>query len=198
MLWLAIGVIGFGTGYIIEVVPRARLGALRPVLWAVSFGVILSAMTLAALFTDRYSSSTWLTVLGWALLPVGASLMLYTLLLELPFGPTFLKASRQPGLVRTGTYALVRHPTVLWYLLLVVSLTLASRSVALQIAAPVWVALDIVWILIQEKVSLPRTFSEYPAYKETTPMLLPNRRSVLACLKSIGLPSRHTPREVTQ
>lgn len=167
-------------------------------LWALSFTVILTAMALAAIFTERYTSSTLLTTLGWTVMLVGMALMLYTLLLELPFGATFLKAPPASGLIRTGSYALVRHPTVLWYLLMVVGLTLASRSVTLQIAAPIWLALDVAWIFMQEKVSLPKAFPDYRDYIETTPMLLPTKRSVLACLGSFSLSSRNTPREVTQ
>ena len=198
MLWIALGTIGFCIGFMIEVVPRARQGALRPVLWALSFTVILTAMALAAIFTDRYASPTWLTTLGWPAMLVGMALMLYTLLLELPFGSTFLKAPPASGLIRTGSYALVRHPTVLWYLLMMVGLTLASRSITLQIAAPIWLALDVAWIFVQERVSLPKSFPDYHNYIETTPMLLPTKRSILACLKSFSLSSRNTTREVTQ
>ena len=202
MLWLTIGIIGFGIGLLIEIVPRSRQGTFRPLLWATSFAIILMPMALAALFTERYSSSPWLTTLGWVMLATGATLMAYTLLLELPFGQTFLKESQHPGqhseLIRSGSYALVRHPTVLWYLLMVVGLTLASRSVTLQIAAPVWLAMDIIWIVVQEKVSLPKAFPNYPDYIETTPMLLPTRHSLQACLKSFSLSSRNTPREVVQ
>lgn len=162
-----------------------------------SFTVILAAMALAAIFTDRYSSSSWLTTIGWVMMPVGVTLMLYTLLLELPFGPTFLKAPQASGLIRTGSYALVRHPTVLWYFLMVVGLALATRSTTLQIAAPIWFGLDVVWIFVQEKVSLPKAFPDYPDYIETTPMLLPTKRSILACLKSFNFSSRNTPGEVT-
>jgi len=91
-------------------------------------------------------------------------------------------------LIRTGTYALVRHPGVLWYALLLVSLIFVSKSKLLLVASPIWLAMDIVHVIIQEKFFFGKMFEDYEHYRRETPMLIPSRRSISACLRTIRQP----------
>jgi protein-S-isoprenylcysteine O-methyltransferase Ste14 len=74
---------------------------------------------------------------GWPLLLVSVCLLVYSLFFEIPFQQTYVDARVGDELVKTGTYALVRHPGALWFALLPVSLSLVSRARLLLIAAPV-------------------------------------------------------------
>ena len=134
--------------------------------------------------------------LGWVLLPVAGGLLVYSLFLEIPFTNAYLRppnALREGGeLVTTGTYALTRHPGVLWYTLLVFALVLVSGSRDMLVGAPVWVAMDVVWVVLQDRVFFPRIFSRYREYARTTPMLIPTRGSLAACLATLGPRRRHT------
>jgi hypothetical protein len=47
--------------------------------------------------------------------------------------------------------------------------------------------MDILYVVIQERYFLPQMFPDYPEYKRQTPMLIPNRRSIAACLKTLKL-----------
>ena len=82
---------------------------------------------------------------------------------------------------------LVRHPTVLWYGLLLLSLLLLTRSQFLLMATPLWLALDVLWVVLQERISLPGAFPEYQEYRRVTPMLVPNTRSLRACFASFRM-----------
>ena len=93
-----------------------------------------------------------------------------------------------PHLVTTGTYALVRHPTVAWYALLMFSLLLAFQAKPLLLALPLWIALDVLWVALQERLGLGKVLPGYEQYRQTTPMLIPNRRSVAVFLKGLHLP----------
>jgi len=137
--------------------------------------------------TNRFFLPGWLTFAGWALLPLPSLLLLYTLVFELPFRRTFVGSPSSTDMVTTGTYTLIRHPAVLWYLLLLASVLLATRSIVLLVALPIWLAMDVVWVLLQERFSLARNFPDYATYKRTTPLLIPNRRSVTAFLRSFRL-----------
>ena len=123
--------------------------------------------------------------MGWSLLPVSGLLLAYSLFLELPFSQTYRSAGTGSSLVTTGTYALVRHPTVPWYALVLLSLLLVFRSELLLVAIPIWLALDIIWVFFQERLLLRGVFPEYASYRRTTPMLIPTRRSLKACLQSL-------------
>jgi len=89
-------------------------------------------------------------------------------------------------LIKTGTYALVRHPGVIWYVLFLIALLLISRSRLLLIALPIWVFMDVLYVFIQEKFYFPHMFPGYGEYKKETPMLIPNRKSFSSFLASFG------------
>jgi protein-S-isoprenylcysteine O-methyltransferase Ste14 len=89
-------------------------------------------------------------------------------------------------LITTGLYALVRHPWIHCFTLLLLSLVLVSRSSLLLIASPIWILLDIVLVVVQDKFFFDRMFDGYTHYRKETPMLVPNRRSIntfINCLK---------------
>jgi protein-S-isoprenylcysteine O-methyltransferase Ste14 len=88
-------------------------------------------------------------------------------------------------LVKTGTYALVRHPGVLWFGLFLLALVGVSRSKLLLIAAPLWFLLDVLWVWIQERFYFNQMFPGYEQYKRETPMLIPTRESIVRCVKTL-------------
>ena len=182
-LWL--GVLGFLVGYLTELVAMVKPGTFKPATWVASFGLLICAIVMVSLHTSRFFLPSWLTFVGWGLLPLASLLMLYSLVFELHFRRTFVGGPLSTDLITTGTYSLVRHPTVLWYLLILVSVLLATRSLVLLVAMPIWIAMDVVWVLLQEKFSLARNFPGYANYKRTTPLLIPNRRSLTEFLSSL-------------
>jgi hypothetical protein len=65
------------------------------------------------------------------------------------------------------------------------SLIPISGASLLLIAAPTFIALDIVLVVIQDKLIFGRMFHGYDSYRRETPMLLPNRKSFGAFLRSL-------------
>ena len=184
------GILGFLVGYSTELPAINKFRALKPAAWVASFGLLGCAMVMVCLNTSRFVLPGWLTFVGWGFLPLASMLLFYTLVLELPFRRTFGGSPSSTDLVTTGTYALVRHPTVLWFLLILAFMLLATRSFVLLVAMPIWFALDVGWVLLQERSSLARNFPNYATYKRTTPFLIPNRRSLTAFLRSFRLAGR--------
>ncbi|MBI2865897.1 MAG: hypothetical protein HYX99_00855 [Chloroflexi bacterium] len=183
MAYILLGAIGFVIGYLLELLPRERAPWARTVAGALSLGLLGFSLAMVSLQGSRFPPlPIWLWGLGGVLLPVAASLLAYSLFVELPLRSTY--AGGAPRLVTSGSYALVRHPTVLWYGLLLLSLVLISRSYLLLLALPLWLGLDILWVVLQERFSLPRAFPDYGQYRGSTPMLVPNLGSIRACLAS--------------
>ncbi len=178
MAYLSLGILGFLVGYSTELAALSRGRFLKPAVWIVAFGLLISAMVMVSLDSNRVFFPHWLTLVGWAFLPITSLMMLYTLVLELPFHRTFVGSPSSNDLVTTGTFALVRHPTVIWYALILLSALLATRSFALLVAMPIWIAMDVVWVLLQERSSLARSFPQYSTYANVTPFLIPTRRSL--------------------
>ena len=82
-------------------------------------------------------------------------------------------------LVTTGTYALVRHPGVLWYLFFHLLLGAAWGSVPFLIAAPLWAGLNTAVAAVQDRITFPRQFgAPYEDYRRAVPFLVPSRASL--------------------
>ena len=159
-----------------------------------AMGLLTYATVMVSVESERFWLPAWLQAVGWVLLPMAVLLLVYSLFLELPFRSTYRGRDARQQFVTTGTYALVRHPTVPWYVLGLGALVLVTRSRLLLLASPVWVLLDVAWVVLQERVVLKRVFPEYASYQRTTPMLIPNCRSVLECLRSLRDERRQTVR----
>jgi protein-S-isoprenylcysteine O-methyltransferase Ste14 len=183
MVFIGLGGLGFLAGYAFELTSLKAIPVLKPALWLMSVGLVGFSLAQVCLRSEQFWVPGWLAGLGWGLLPVAVLLLTYSLFLEVPPRRTYLSPGPGPRLVRSGTYALVRHPSVLWFGLLLLSLLIVSRSYLLALALPLWLLLDILWVVLQER-QLRRAFPDYVAYQQTTPMLIPNRQSLKACLRS--------------
>jgi hypothetical protein len=99
---------------------------------------------------------------------------------DIPFHNTYVKEGVGDELITTGTYALCRHPGVLWFALLLFGLVLVTKAQLMIVASIVWFVADVLLVLVQDLVSFPRMFAEYPEYRKTTPFLIPTGRSLRA------------------
>ena len=122
---------------------------------------------------------------GWPLTVISGGLLVYSVLLEIPFKATYAQSGVGQELVTTGTYALTRHPGVLWFGLFLLGLAAMSRSKLLLVAGPVWLALDVVYVWIQDRFYFPLTFPGYEQYRRETPMLIPTRDSIVRCFRTL-------------
>ena len=140
----------------------------------------------------RFSIPPFLSGLGWFLAAISAILLIYSWFIELSSTKTYVQAGVNSQLVTTGTWALTRHPGVIWYSLGLASLILATRSTVLLFCAPVWILMDILHVVIEDRYFFPRMFPDYPQYKKRTPMLIPSGGSIAACIKTMKI--RSAPR----
>jgi len=178
MLYIIIGAIGFTVVHIFDLVALKKVPRLKPVIWAVGSGLLIYALAMICLSPDKLVVPAWLTGVGWGVLVVSLSLLIYALFISLPFRKTYVDKGVGDRLIEKGFYSLVRHPGVIWFTLLMLSLIPVARSRLLLIAAPTFIALDILLVFIQDKFIFGRMFTGYDAYRQETPMLLPNRRSI--------------------
>ncbi|MBI4288763.1 MAG: hypothetical protein HY671_10095 [Chloroflexi bacterium] len=174
-LW--VGAIGFLIAFSLDLVSLKRVPVLKPIIIATVVAMQLYALYGVSVGVERFSLPAWLPPLGWALAPVGFCLLVYSIFIEIPFLASYARRGAGSQLVTTGTYALTRHPGALWFAVFLAGLLLGTRSQPLLIAAPVWLALEIVWVVLEDRLFLPRAFSDYPAYRRQTPMLIPNAAS---------------------
>lgn len=143
------------------------------------------ALVMVCLKSDKFLLPGGLSLIGWPLLALSLFLLIYSLFLELPFRDTYARDGVGVKLVKTGTWALVRHPGVLWFALMVCALLMISRSTLFLIAGPVWFFLDVLHVWIQDRFYFPKMFPEYEQYQQETPMLVPTRKSIIKCVKTL-------------
>lgn len=113
------------------------------------------------------------------------ALLVYTLFFALPFGSTYLADGAAPAVCRRGMYALCRHPGVLWLAFLYLCLYLAMGTAALLVAFLLFTLLDIAYVVLQDRWSFPKQFPDYGDYRNSTPFLLPNGRSIRQCIQTL-------------
>ncbi|MGQ9682289.1 MAG: methyltransferase family protein [Anaerolineae bacterium] len=157
---------------------------------------LLTAITFAtALVWVLSNPATWLwpwyiSALGWPLVGVGGALLVYSLFVELPSTATYLRPGVGEALVTTGTYALVRHPGVLWFAIWMLGWVLVSPSRTVAWAGVLWLLFDIVYVWLQELLLFRRMFPDYAAYERETPMLVPTASSIRRCWQTLPFRNR--------
>lgn len=185
MIYIAIGSLGFLVIHIFDVVSLKRLPAAKPIIWVLGSGLLVYALAMLSFQTNKLPLPTWSTWLGWLLLSISFLMLIYSLFINLPFRKTYITIGIGDKLITTGLYALVRHPGVIWLSLVLFSLVLVSKSSSLLIATPIFILLDIVLVIMQDKLFFGRMFDGYNSYRQGTPMLLPNRKSINAFINSL-------------
>jgi protein-S-isoprenylcysteine O-methyltransferase Ste14 len=185
MIYIVLGGFGFLVIHLLDIVSIKRIAGLKPITVLVGNSLVVFSTIMLCLSPDKLALPVWTTGLGWGLLPISLFMLIYSLFINLPFGKTYVATGVGKRLVTSGLYALVRHPWVHWLTLLLVALILASRSSLMLIAAPIWLLLDIVLVVIQDRFFFGKMFAGYENYRRQTPMLIPNRRSIGAFINSL-------------
>ena len=134
----------------------------------------------------RFSFPRYVGVTGWILLSASLLLLIYSLFIEIPFVQTYGRPGTGDKLVTTGTYALCRHPGVLWFSIFIISLFLISGSKQLLTAGPIWIGADWLYAWVQDRYLFPLMFAGYSDYRHQTRMFVPTRASVRRCMRTIG------------
>ena len=187
MSYIAIGSLGFIILHVFDIVSLKRIPGAKLATWMLGSGLLVYAVIMMSLSLDKLSLPMWLTWLGWGLFPLATFLIIYSLLINLPFRKTYVTAGVGDKLVTTGLYALVRYPWIHGSALILISLVLVSKSRLLLIASPIIILLNILLAVIQDKFVFGKMFDGYDRYRKETPMLLPNRKSISACIRTIKI-----------
>ncbi len=185
MIYIAISALGFIVIHLCDVISLKRIPVAKPIAWVVGGSLLIYSLIMICSAPDKLLLPIWSTWLGWSLFSISLFLLIYSLFINLPFRSTYVARGIGDTLITTGLYALVRHPGVHWFTIALLSLILVSRSTLLLIAAPILILLDILLVVVQDKFFFSRIFDGYDSYRRETPMLLPNRRSVNAFIRSL-------------
>jgi protein-S-isoprenylcysteine O-methyltransferase Ste14 len=182
---IVMGVFGFLIIHIVDFVSLKKIPLLKPLIWISGIGLWIYSFIMICLAPDKLSLPIWSTWFGWILLTISILVFLYALFINLPFRKTYVATGVGDKLVKTGLYALARHPGAIWFILFMLSSILVSKSSLMFVAAPIYIVLNTMLVVIQDKFFFPRMFTGYDIYQQETPMLVPNRRSINAFIESL-------------
>jgi protein-S-isoprenylcysteine O-methyltransferase Ste14 len=187
MIYVAVGVAGFLFAYIFDWASLKQLWRIKLLVGLLAVVLLGYATIMVCITPTKLDLPIFVLPIGILILITAAFLLIYSLLIEIPFRATYTEKGISNKLITSGTYALVRHPGVLWLALLYIALVLLFPSMTIFIATIVWLIMDLFYIVLQDKIFFPRMFPEYTSYQKLTPFIIPNRRSISACLKSLRL-----------
>jgi len=185
MRHVLLGCLAFIIALFFDLAALKRIPYLKQALGLISISLFSYSLIMVCLDAERLQLPDWSSHAGWPLLLVSVSLLVYSLFLEIPFRQTYAADGVGDRLVKTGTYALVRHPGVLWLALFLLALVLVSRSRLLLLATPVWLLMDVLYVWVQERFFFGSMFPGYEQYKKETPMLIPTPTSIVRCWRSV-------------
>ncbi len=186
MEYILLGVAGFLVAYLFDFVSLRKNLYAKQAIELIAVCLAGYSHIMVCIRGDRLPLPIGFSYAGWPLFFLAGLAMIYSLLLEIPFKQTYISEGVGSKLVTTGTYALVRHPGVLWYALVLISLTFISKRQLILFAAPIWLLMDVLYVWIQDRFFFPLMFPDYGRYQRETPMLIPNRASLSRCFTTFA------------
>lgn len=185
MKYVFMGAVGFLFILLFDIYTLKSDGPKRKILGITGVAIIIYSAVMTTIVSEKIVLPAALRVAAGLLWAAAGFLLVYSLFLELPFTKTYGGAKYSSELVDTGTYALCRHPGVLWFGLMFFFFFFATGAVLLIPAGIIWTIIDIVHVYIEDRLFFPRMFSTYKQYAESTPMLIPNRKSIRRCISTL-------------
>ena len=104
--------------------------------------------------------------------------LIYCLFFALPFKQTYREQSDPHKVCRSGAYALCRHPGILCFFGVYLFLGAAAFPGNLAINGAVFSLLNLAYAWFQDRITFPKTFSDYDSYRESVPFLIPTKASI--------------------
>jgi protein-S-isoprenylcysteine O-methyltransferase Ste14 len=171
---------GFSGFLVIDLPFVSRWLLLKGCVVAAAIGALVAAFTLATREGALLGFPSGCYWAGIAMMAVGGVLIIFSALVEIPLA----SASRHRAdewwceVYHGGTYALCRHPAILWMVIYLAGLVMASNQAGAVFLAIWWFILEMVVITVQDLYVFPSLFRGYTEYRRTTPFVIPNLSSL--------------------
>ena len=197
MINIVIGCLGFIITHSFDIAALSGIRKIKPVIWLTGNGLIAYSLVSLCISLPKLGLPSWLMWVGWPLVLFGLFFQVVAITNDLPLKKTYVESGTGDQLIKTGFFALARHPGVIFFIFLTVGLTLVSDSLLMLIAVPVFGALDVILVIIQDKYFFPKMFAGYSEYRKETPSILPTINSIKACIRTIKRPQAKIKEEKT-
>ena len=112
--------------------------------------------------------------------------LIYTLFFALKFDDAYKNTENKQPCVKTGVYALCRHPGVHMMILMYLCLYLAFQNETMLFMLIGFNLLNIGYVILQDIIIFPKQFVDYDKYKKIVPFLVPTIKSIRSCIRTFG------------
>ena len=146
----------------------------------------LAASTLYQIYSayknGSFGGAADVILLVFALLSFAA--LVYCLFFALPFEKTYVDPDAERKVCDVGVYGLSRHPAVIPFFFTYLFLGLAALPSQLLLNGMIFSGLNLLYVIFQDLVSFPKTFTDYGEYKKRVPFLLPDIKKLFSVFLS--------------
>lgn len=176
-MYLVAGIMGFALLLMFDITSLFKMNYLKYLFGISGFMLILICTLMIVIDSSFFLQINLLyraVSLFFAI--ISLALLIYSVFIEV--GKKTYQVEGEHTLVTSGTYALSRHPGVLWMLLLYIFGAIFFQNLLAFYAALVWTLANIIYVFIQERFIFHKIFDNYDKYRESTPMIIPNYESI--------------------
>lgn len=184
-MYILLGVLAFIFLFMFDVYTLKNDRFKKRIFGSIGLSLLIFSGLMGTATSDKIFIPIPLRITSGCLWIAATFMLIYSLFLELPFVKTYGEKKHSSKLVNTGTYALCRHPGVLWFGLLFFFFFFVSGAEFIIAAGIIWTIIDVLHVYLQEKLFFHKMFPEYASYVKTTPMLIPTKMSVNKCIKTL-------------
>lgn len=184
MGYLAAGAAAFGMYFLYDINSFTWKNRILHSFFLIGSLILFAATAVCVISAvERGAGQLWRYVV-WGILALSQALLLiYTLFFALPFGETYVQVDGKPPVYKEGIYSLCRHPGVLWFFFLYLFLALMTGTGLMAAVCVEYSGLNLLYVWFQDRVTFKRTLYGYEEYQRETPFLIPDRKSILTCIR---------------
>lgn len=184
-MYILTGAIAFIFLFLFDIYTLKNVYMKKRIFGVLGLGLFTYSSVMVTITSEKIHIPMPLQIIAFILWIAAFALLVYSLFLELPFVKTYGKSQHSNELVDTGTYALCRHPGVLWFGLMFFFFFFATGAKLLIPAGIIWTSIDVFHVYLQEKLFFPKMFPRYKSYMRDVPMLIPTGKSIKNCLDTL-------------
>lgn len=184
MGYLAAGAAAFGMYFLYDINSFTWKNRILHSFFLIGSLILFAATAVCVISAvERGAGQLWRYVV-WGIPALSQALLLiYTLFFALPFGETYVQVDGKPPVYKEGIYSLCRHPGVLWFFFLYLFLALMTGTGLMAAVCVEYSGLNLLYVWFQDRVTFKRTLYGYEEYQRETPFLIPDRKSILTCIR---------------
>ncbi len=184
MNFIGLGILGFILLLLFDVCSLCKKSVFKYFFGVAGFGLIIVSSIFLLQINSNTTFSFAFRMVSLALSSLSLLLLIYSVFIEV--GKNTYKYKNENKLITTGTYALSRHPGVLWFFLVYFFGAIYFQNYFIMYAGLLWTGINIIYVSIQERFIFTKLFKNYGNYIETTPMIVPNLESLERCITTLN------------